>query len=105
MSDAYALRLHGLTKSFGGVTALDGVSFDVRAGEVHCIAGENGCGKSTLIKLVTGVYAPDAADLIELVRAASQRHHAGSGPRAWRGGDLAGSGAVSAYVGGRKHRL
>ena len=64
--DRYALRLKGVNKRFGGVQALACVDFDVQAGEVHCIAGENGCGKSTLIKIVTGVYQPDGADLIEL---------------------------------------
>ena len=63
---AYALRLKGVSKVFGGVKALDGVDFEVRAGEVHCLAGENGCGKSTLIKIVTGVYKPEEAALIEL---------------------------------------
>ena len=62
----YALRLKGVTKQFGGMKALDAVDFDVRAGEVHCLAGENGCGKSTLIKIVTGVYEPNDAELIEL---------------------------------------
>lgn len=60
-----ALRLRGVTKTFGGVRALDAVDFDVRQGEVHCLAGENGCGKSTLIKIVTGVYSPDAGAEIE----------------------------------------
>ncbi len=45
---------------------MDAVSFSVRDGEVHCLAGENGCGKSTLIKIVTGVYAPDPGAEIEI---------------------------------------
>ena len=65
-TDRFALRLKGISKHFGGVKALDAVDFEVRAGEVHCLAGENGSGKSTLIKIVTGVYQPDAAELIEL---------------------------------------
>ncbi|WP_374426890.1 sugar ABC transporter ATP-binding protein [Paracoccus sp. (in: a-proteobacteria)] len=65
--ESFALRLKGVSKVFGGVKALDRVDFDVRAGEVHCLAGENGCGKSTLIKIVTGVYRPESAELIELI--------------------------------------
>lgn len=61
-----ALRLRGVSKTFGGVRALDGVDFRVRRGEVHCLAGENGCGKSTLIKIVTGVYTPDPGAEIEI---------------------------------------
>ena len=61
-----ALRLSGVSKTFGGVRALQSVDFEVRQGEVHCLAGENGCGKSTLIKIVTGVYTPDAGAGIEL---------------------------------------
>lgn len=63
---APAIRLAGVSKTFGGVRALDGVSFEVEPGEVHCLAGENGSGKSTLIKIVTGVYAPDAGARLEL---------------------------------------
>ena len=64
--ESFALRLKGVSKVFGGVKALDRVDFDVRAGEVHCLAGENGCGKSTLIKIVTGVYTPEIAEQFEL---------------------------------------
>lgn len=61
-----ALRLRNVSKTFGGVKALQSVEFEVRPGEVHCLAGENGCGKSTLIKIVTGVYTPDPGAEIEL---------------------------------------
>jgi simple sugar transport system ATP-binding protein len=62
----FALRLSGVSKTFGGVRALNGVDFEVRRGEIHCLAGENGCGKSTLIKIVTGVYTPDDGAGLEL---------------------------------------
>lgn len=63
---SHALCLRKVSKTFGGVKALQSVNFDVRAGEVHCLAGENGCGKSTLIKIVTGVYTPDPGAEIEI---------------------------------------
>ncbi|MDI1463518.1 sugar ABC transporter ATP-binding protein [Catellatospora sp. KI3] len=54
------LRVDGLTVEFPGVRALDGVHFDVAAGEVHALVGENGAGKSTLLKVLGGLHRPSA---------------------------------------------
>ena len=57
------LTMSGITKSFPGVRALDGVELDVEAGEVHCLLGQNGAGKSTLIKVLAGAHRPDEGEI------------------------------------------
>ena len=66
MSNAEAeivLRARNIARAFPGVQALAGVDLTLRAGEVHALMGQNGAGKSTLIKVLTGVYAPDAGSI------------------------------------------
>ena len=58
------LELEHITKTFPGVKALDDVHFDLKQGEIHALIGENGAGKSTLIKVITGVYQPDAGQIL-----------------------------------------
>jgi D-xylose transport system ATP-binding protein len=60
---APTLELHGVSKSFGAVQALDGVDFEVRDGEVMALVGDNGAGKSTLIKCVAGIYSIDNGEI------------------------------------------
>jgi ABC-type sugar transport system ATPase subunit len=63
MSDAI-LRFDGITKSFPGVRVLDGVTFELRPGEVHALMGENGAGKSTLMKILMGIYHADQGEVL-----------------------------------------
>ncbi len=58
------LHMEHMTKTFPGVRALDDVDFAVRLGEVHAVVGENGAGKSTLMKILAGVYRPDAGVIL-----------------------------------------
>lgn len=57
------LELRDIKKNFGSVIALDGVSFDVKLGECHCLLGDNGAGKSTFIKTMSGVHPPSSGDI------------------------------------------
>lgn len=57
------LQANNLTKAFPGVIALNGVNFQVKAGEVNALVGENGAGKSTLIKIIAGFYTPDSGEI------------------------------------------
>jgi len=59
----YLLEMKNISKSFSGVHALDQVNFAVRPGKVMCLAGENGCGKSTLVKIISGVYTKDEGEV------------------------------------------
>ncbi len=63
MSDAY-LELRNVSKRFSGVQALDKISLRIMPGEIHCLAGENGSGKSTVIKVISGVYQPDEGEIL-----------------------------------------
>ncbi len=60
----YLLEMKGIHKSFAGVHALNNVDFKVRPGKVMCLAGENGCGKSTLVKIIAGVYTRDEGEVL-----------------------------------------
>jgi ribose transport system ATP-binding protein len=68
------LEMHGISKRFPGVIALDDVSFDCRPGEVHALVGENGAGKSTLMNVLGGATRPDAGEIRLAGARASFRH-------------------------------
>ncbi len=58
------LEVRGIHKRFGGVHALRGVGFSLEAGEAYHLLGENGCGKSTVIKIMSGALAPDEGEIV-----------------------------------------
>lgn len=57
------LELRDIEKQFGNIVALSGVSFDIRPGECHCLLGDNGAGKSTFIKTMSGVHKPNRGEI------------------------------------------
>lgn len=58
------LKMCGISKHFPGVNALENVNFELKPGEIHALIGENGAGKSTLMKVLTGIYQPDAGTIL-----------------------------------------
>src|SRR5829696_6524745 len=58
------IRLDHVTKRFGGITAVNDVSFGISPGEIHAVVGENGAGKSTIMKMLAGVHQPDSGSLV-----------------------------------------
>ena len=64
MEKDYILSLKGITKEFPGVRALDDVTINIERGTIHGLVGENGAGKSTLIKVLAGIYQPNAGEVV-----------------------------------------
>lgn len=78
MTETLALEVRELSKTFGEHRALSNMSFDVRAGEIHALVGENGCGKSTFVKCLSGYHTPDPGAEI-IVGGTATEHAAGMG--------------------------
>lgn len=70
------LRITGLSKTFSGVKVLHGIALEVRPAEVHALLGQNGSGKSTIIKVLSGYHEPDAGAEIELGGRPLEEHRA-----------------------------
>src|SRR4029078_10335861 len=58
------IRLERVSKRFGGIVAVNDVSFAIARGEIHAVVGENGAGKSTIMKMLAGVHRPDSGTLV-----------------------------------------
>ena len=68
----YFLEARNIYKAFGGIQALKNVTLKIRAGETLCLAGQNGCGKSTLIKIISGAYELDDGEIV--IEGTNHRH-------------------------------
>jgi ribose transport system ATP-binding protein len=77
--DVDAVRMKGVSKAFGGIRALDQVDLGIRRGEIHALLGENGAGKSTILKILRGVQPPDAGTIevngVRLAEASTEAAH------------------------------
>ena len=79
---ALPIALRGVSKSFAGIKVVTQVSFDIRPGEVHALMGENGAGKSTMIKIMAGLHQADEGEILingQPVRFASPKDAHGAG--------------------------
>ena len=77
----YVLELKGITKIFPGVKALNNVQFQLKPGEVHALMGENGAGKSTFIKVITGVHKAEEGNVPVWRKSGFQRTKGCTGSR------------------------
>jgi ABC-type branched-subunit amino acid transport system ATPase component len=104
------LEANAVTKRFGGLTALDGVSLALRRGEVHGLIGPNGSGKTTLLNLLSGFYQADQGQVMldgeDVTRASVQRRAAGGVARTFQKPRLLGTLSVldNAVLGGWRER-
>lgn len=64
MNNLYSLHIKNISKSFGGIHALNGISFDVKKGQIHALCGENGAGKSTMMKILSGELQKDKGEVL-----------------------------------------
>ena len=112
-TEAPILAVSGLTKRFGGVTALEGVGFELRRGEVLALAGDNGAGKSTLIKAISGVHQPDEGEIVykgervdaAATRATPARSASRRSTRTWRWPTISTSAPTSSSAASPRHPL